>query len=206
MDARETAAILLDANALKFNVEKPYVFASGIKSPVYMDCRILMSNVGKRRMIVESMVGVVSSLDFDVVAGTASAGIPWASWLSESVSKPMVYVRKAEKEHGRGKKIEGTIPDGASTLLVEDLVSTGMSSLAAVQSLRNEGAKVSECVSIFQYGMPEAISAFKTSAVKLHSLSNFKVACEVALENKYLNKADASKALEWMSNPRGWSK
>ncbi len=206
MDAKDIAKLLLDAKALKFNVAEPFTYVSGIKSPVYMDCRLLISDVAGRRKIVDGISGLLSCLDCDVVAATASAAIPWGAWVAEKIGKPLVYVRKSEKDHGTKKLVEGSIRDGDATVLVEDLVSTGKSSLAAVQSLRDVGAEVVDCVSIFSYGLSESDISFKNAGVQLHPLSNFKTALDVAASSGYLLPDEASEALKWQSDTRGWRK
>jgi orotate phosphoribosyltransferase len=202
--AEYIAGLLLDAEALKFSVEKPFKFASGISSPVYMDCRILISDVEKRRQITKALSSAIRDKEYDVFAGTASAGIPWAAWISEASGLPMVYVRSSSKDHGRAKTIEGALNPGERLILVEDLVSTGMSSLRAVESLRQEKASVEDVISIFEYSMPEAKEAFNSAGVKLFSLSNFKAAVDVAVGREYLTETEAEKALEWILDPRGW--
>jgi orotate phosphoribosyltransferase len=206
MDAKETAELLLEAKALAFNVRQPYTFASGIKSPVYMDCRLLISDVQKRRRITDAMAEAAAKAGCDVIAATASAGIPWGAWVADRLSMPMVYVRQSAKDHGKGKKIEGSLKKGAKALVIEDLVSTGGSSIATVESLREEGAEAKDCVSIFQYGMPEAQNAFKKAGVKLYSLSNFAEAAEVAASRGYLTKEEAAEAKKWIIDPQGWRK
>jgi orotate phosphoribosyltransferase len=206
MDAKDIAGLLLDAKALAFNVKEPYTFASGIKSPVYMDCRLVISDVEKRGRIVDELVKHLRNLEFDVVAATASAGIPWGAWVAERMKKPLVYVRKEAKDHGKGKKVEGAAKAGQKAAVVEDLVSTGGSSIATVDSLREAGLKVENCVSLFTYGMAEAENAFKKAGVKLYSLSNFGIAADVARERGYLTSEEAAEAKRWVNNPKEWRK
>jgi orotate phosphoribosyltransferase len=204
MDAKEIAGLLLDAKALAFNVKEPYTFASGIKSPVYMDCRLLISDVKRRERIADEMEERAAKVGFDLIAATASAGIPWGAWVADRLGVPMVYVRQAAKDHGKGKKIEGAAQKGDKALVIEDLVSTGGSSIATVESLRQEGLEVSDCVSIFKYGMAESEDAFKKAAVELYSLSNFTEAVEVALKRGYLTKDEAAEARSWLKDPKRW--
>jgi orotate phosphoribosyltransferase len=206
MDAKEIAGLLLDAKALAFNVKEPYTFASGIRSPVYMDCRMVISDVGRRERIVDALVESLRTVDFDIVAATASAGIPWGAWVADRMKKPLVFVRKEAKDHGKGKKIEGAAKAGLKAAVVEDLVSTGGSSIATVDSLREAGIKVENCVSIFTYGMGEAENAFKKTGVKLYSLSNFGAAADVAQKRGYLSPEEAAEAKKWVINPKEWKK
>ncbi len=203
MEAAEAARLLLEVGALSFNVDEPFTFASGIKSPVYVDCRLLISDVARRKEMVDALAEDIKAADSDVVAATASAGIPWGSWVAAELDKPLVYVRKKGKGHGKGKRIEGVV--NGSAAVVEDLVSTGMSSLAAVEALRDAGAKVEDCFCIFAYGMESAVNAFKNAGVQVHTLSDFKTALEAAVGMEYLTSDQAGRALEWLNDPEGWS-
>jgi len=203
--AKEVAGILLDIKAVELRVEPPFKWVSGILAPIYTDCRLLMSYPEQRRRVIELLSGLVPP-EVDVVAGTASAGIAHAAWLAEKLDKPMVYVRKAKKDHGRENLIEGTFEAGAKVLVVEDLVSTGGSSINTVDAVRAAGGEVTDCVSIFNYGLAKAEDSFKKAEVNLNSLSNFEAALNLALERQYLSKQEADKALEWRANPEGWGK
>ncbi|MFH1055837.1 MAG: orotate phosphoribosyltransferase [Candidatus Altiarchaeota archaeon] len=204
MDAKETAKILLDGNALNFNVKEPYTFASGIRSPVYMDCRLLISDVKGRGRIVDGMVDAVKTLKADSIAAAASAGIPWGAWVADRLSLPLLYVRQSAKDHGKGKKVEGKVVKGMTAVVVEDLVSTGGSSLATVESLREEGVKVEDCVSIFTYEFEEAKESFSKAGVRLHPLSNFPQAVDVALQKGKLTNEEADEAKKWNKDPKRW--
>ncbi len=206
MDAKAVAELLLDAKVLTFNVKEPYTFASGIKSPVYMDCRLLISDVKRRGQIVDALVRKFDGLECDIVAATASAGIPWGAWVADRLEKPLVYVRKEAKAHGKGKKVEGAFIKGLNAVVVEDLVSTGGSSISTVESLREEDSVVEYCVSIFTYGMQKAAESFDKANVELHPLSNFNTAVEAAIEKKYLTPAEAAEARKWAKDPQRWRK
>jgi orotate phosphoribosyltransferase len=169
-----------------------------------MDCRLVISDVGKRGKIVDELVKHLRTIDFDVVAATASAGIPWGAWVADRMEMPLVFVRKEAKDHGKGKKIEGAAKAGQKAAVVEDLVSTGGSSIATVDSLREAGLKVENCVSIFTYGMDEAENAFKKAGVTLYSLSNFGAAADTAKNRGYLSPEEAAEAKKWVNNPQGW--
>lgn len=204
MDDKETAKLLLEAKALAFNVKEPYTFASGIRSPVYMDCRLLISDVMRRGRIIEALSEAVAKTRPGMVAATASAGIPWGAWVAERLSLPFIYVRQQVKDHGKGKKIEGEVRSGSKAVVVEDLVSTGGSSIATVESLREAGVKVEDCVSIFTYGMADSREAFKKAGVQLYSLSNFNAAADVAAQMGYLGEKEVSEAKKWVLDPKRW--
>jgi len=206
MDAKAMAELLLDAKVLTFNVKEPYTFASGIKSPVYMDCRLLISDVKRRGQLIEDLVKKFDGLECDIVAATASAGIPWGAWVADRLEKPLVYVRREAKTHGKGKKVEGAFIKGLNAVVVEDLVSTGGSSISTVESLREEDSVVEHCVSIFTYGMQKSVESFDKANVELHPLSNFNVAVEAAIEKKYLTAAEAAEARKWVKDPQRWRK
>jgi orotate phosphoribosyltransferase len=205
MDARDYARLLLDAGAVKFNVEEPFKYASGILSPVYTDCRLLISDVRGRMAIVEGLLSGVDSKP-DAIAATASAGIPWGAWIAEKLGLPLVYVRGKAKEHGRARQIEGRINEGDNAIVIEDLVSTGASSINTVSALRAAKASVDGVISIFSYGMREAKDAFRENSVNLSSLSNFSNALDAALELGYLDREEADIARGWSENPRMWKK
>lgn len=204
MDAKQIANLLIDAKALAFNVKKPYTFASGIRSPIYMDCRLLISDVKGRSAIVDSMVDHMVDVNADVIAATASAGIPWGAWVADRMELPLVYVRQAAKDHGKGKRVEGMIEEGSVAVVIEDLVSTGGSSIAAVESLREALIEVNDCISIFTYEFEEAHDAFQAANVRLKSLSNFSTAVEAAQNRGYLTREDAAEAKKWNKDPKRW--
>ncbi|MFH1403184.1 MAG: orotate phosphoribosyltransferase [Candidatus Altiarchaeota archaeon] len=208
MDKRDVAGVLLKINAVKFNVDEPFTYASGIRSPVYTDCRLLMSHPLERRQVVDALKSMIEDEigveQFDVVAGTASAGIPHAAWLSELFGKPMVYVRKKSKGHGLQKNIEGTVPEGRKVLLVEDLVSTGGSSMDAVRVLRDAGAVVEHVAAIFTYSLPRAEKLFHDNSIQLHPLTDFETALAEAVNSGYMAEEQSSRALGWKRDPEGW--
>jgi orotate phosphoribosyltransferase len=206
LDARDIAKILLEIKAVTLNCQEPYRYVSGILSPIYTDNRLLMSFPEKRRQVIDALVEKAGelNLDFEIVAGTASAGICHAAWMSDKLDKPMVYVRKASKEHGKQKLIEGKLESGQKVLLVEDLVSTGGSSLKALDALREAGAKVDEVLAIFSYGMEKARKGFEESNAKLINLTDVKTLVEVAAEMNYIKEEEKEKVLDWIADPAGW--
>jgi len=203
---RKIAEILLSAKAVTLQPHEPYTFASGIKSPIYCDNRLLLGFPAEREAVVKAFIQLIQTkkLSADIIAGTAMAGIPWASWVAERLKKPMVFVRGKKKDHGKGNIIEGGIVKGRKVLLIEDLISTGTSSLESVDALRNEGAKVADCVAIFTYGFSESVKNFKEHKMQLHTLSNFSELIEVAIEKNYIHAKHKGYLLKWSKNPRKW--
>ena len=208
MDAKRAAEILLEIKAVTLNTEKPYRYASGILSPIYTDNRLLMGYPEKRREIIDGMAELAAAkgLEFDVVAGTATAGIPHAAWLAEKTGKPMVYVRSKEKGHGKENKIEGFVKEGWKAIVVEDLISTGGSSVNTVQGLRSAGVEVNDIIAIFTYNMSASKEKFSAEKISLHALTDFSTMIETAAEKGYIDEKGKDIALEWNKDPAGWGK
>jgi len=209
MIAQDVAEILLKVNAVKLNVKEPFTYTSGLISPIYTDNRVLISYPDERDIIVSGFIDMMKErgLKPEFLAGTATAGIPWASFVAERLRLPMVYVRSKAKEHGAGKQIEGMLPEGKSVLIVEDLVSTGGSSLNSVNAIRNEGESiVHEVFAIFSYGMEKAETAFREASVALSTLTNIEVLLEVAKEKNYISDEDAQEVKRFISDPPNWKK
>jgi orotate phosphoribosyltransferase len=201
--AEEVADILLDEKAVLINSEEPFVYTSGVISPIYCDMRLLMRSPASRRRIVE-LLGerILESCGdtIDVVAGVATAGISWASWLADLMGKPMAYVRDAPKGHGRQQQVEGGVESGQSAIVVEDLTSTGSSALTAVNGLREIGASVDYCVSIFTYEFPRSADGFQAAAVEPISLCGVSTLLDVATANDRIT-AEAEQAVrEWLDS------
>lgn len=209
MIARQVAEILLNAKAVKLNVKEPFTYTSGLISPIYTDNRVLISYVQEREVIVDGFVDLIKErgLKPDYLAGTATAGIPWAAFVAQKMKLPMVYVRSKAKEHGAGKQIEGMLPEGKSVLIIEDLVSTGGSSLNSVESIRGEGKGiVHEVLAIFSYGMEKAETAFREASTALSTLTNIDVLIEVAQEKNYISEEDAAEVKRFVADPPNWKK
>jgi orotate phosphoribosyltransferase len=205
---RDVADILLEIRAVTLSPSKPYRFVSGILSPIYCDNRLLMSYPEKRKKIMDYFVDVIKrrKLEFDVVAGIASSGIPHAAWLAERLDKPMIYIRKKEKEHGKENLIEGKLEKGQKVVIVEDLISTGSSSINGVEAVRNAGGIVECCLAIFTYGMGKAAEGFRNAGCEIVALSNFSALIEVAGKKNYIRPEERAKALEWNKDPQNWGK
>jgi orotate phosphoribosyltransferase len=199
-DAQLVAKILLNEKAVFLRPQEPFTWTSGIKSPVYCDNRLLISTVEPRREIVRAFCKKISALKPSHIAGTATAGIPWAAWIAEELGLPMIYVRSSSKEHGRQNAIEGSAPVGSSCVLIEDLISTGKSSIAAAQKLEEAGLKVLKVMSIFTYGFSEVDALFGQANLTFESLSNFDILAQVAYDAKVLDSATLDQVLAWRKN------
>jgi orotate phosphoribosyltransferase len=204
--ASEVALQLLQIKAIMLSPQKPFTWASGLSSPIYCDNRMVLSHPEARSVIVEKMAEMAKTLPpFEVVAGVATAGIPHGILLADRLRLPFVYVREKPKGHGRQNLIEGELRPGASVLLVEDLISTGGSSLRAVQSLREAGAEVLGVLAIFSYNFPEAAQAFAEAACPLYTLSQYEVLLEEALQTGYISAENRELLSDWRLNPKAWS-
>ena len=203
---QSVAKALLDIGAVGFSPAQPISFKSGILSPVYVDNRSLVFHPRQWRLIIDAFAAKItqSRLSYDVIAGVALGGIPHCSALAYQLGQPSVFIRKEDKGHGKGKRIEGGDVARKRVLLVEDLVTTGGSSLNAVQALRDAGAKVSDVIAIVSYGFGESREAFAEAGVKLHTLADFETLLELALERDLFSQADASVIRRWFDDPHNW--
>lgn len=206
--AENVAKILLEIHGITFNPTKPYTYASGIKSPVYTDCRLLMSNPKQRKEIIQYYVEAIKNSDIpvDLVAGTATAGIPHAAWVANEMDLPMVYVRSSAKDHGKGNLIEGEVKKGQQAIVIEDLISTGGSSVNSANALREAGVIVAHIFSIITYGMEQARENFKRNDITLISLTNFETVVKVAEQEKYIKQDEQQMILDWTKDPTNWGK
>jgi len=208
MDNKQIAELLLKSKAVTLSPDKPYTYASGIKSPIYCDNRVLMSKIEERGKIIEAFEELFKEhgVSFDVIAGTATSGIPWAAWLAEKENAPLVYVRGKKKEHGKQKEVEGEFEKGRKVLVIEDLVSTGKSSVAAVEACKRAGGVVENCCAIFTYGMKKARDKFDRVGCRVLALTDFETLIEVAVAKKHITNKQADIAKEWNKDPEGWGK
>lgn len=203
--ASQIARLLLQIKAIKLNPQTPFKWASGIISPIYCDNRILWSYPLERNIVVNKLVELVKLKgDFNLIAGVATAGIPHGMLIADRLNLPFIYVRSAPKDHGTKSAIEGFYKNGQKTLVVEDLISTGKSSLGAVQVLRENGLEVNHVISIFSYNLVEAKTAFESQKVYLHSLSDFDFLLEEALISGNIQKEQIDFLKQWKLNPKGW--
>lgn len=200
------AKALLSINAVGFTLDEPVTFKSGIVSPVYVDNRQLIYHPSAWHTVIEGFKEVIhqQSLDYDVIAGVAVGGVPHSSALAYIMEKPSVFVRKAAKEHGKGKRIEGGNVTNKQVLLVEDLVTTGGSSLSGVEALRESDATLTDVIAIVSYGFTEAKDAFRDATLNLHTLTNFDVLLDVALSENRFSENEANIIRQWFDDPHGW--
>jgi orotate phosphoribosyltransferase len=198
------AANLLQINAVKLSPQNPFTWASGIKSPIYCDNRLILSYPDVRTFIIESFVEKSKSFTFDIVAGVATAGIPHGALLADRLHKPFIYVREKAKSHGRQNQIEGILTEGAKVLVIEDLISTGGSSLKAVEAVREAGGEVAGILAIFTYGFDKAKQLFNASDCPFETLTDYDTLLLQAIEHNYI-AADALDTLKmWRQNPETW--
>lgn len=206
--AARTANFLLTVKAVKLNNEHPFTWASGRKSPIYCDNRVTLSYPEIRTFIRQRFVDVIRETwgDVDVVAGVATGGIAQGALVAQELGKPFVYVRSEQKSHGLTNQIEGEIHEGQSVVVIEDLVSTGKSSLIAVKALREKGCLVKGMAAIFTYGLQVAADNFKKEDVGLVTLTNYDTLIGVAKEKDYVRPEDLESLAAWRMNPEQWSK
>ena len=205
--ALQMATFLLQVKAIKLNNEQPFTWASGRKSPIYCDNRITLSYPEIRTFIRQSFVEVINNTwcGIDAIAGVATGGIAQGALVAQELGLPFVYVRSEAKSHGLTNQIEGEIHEGQSVVVIEDLVSTGKSSLIAVNALREKGCNVKGMVAIFTYGLEVAAKNFADAQVELHTLTNYDTLIEVACKEQYIRAADLESLTNWRKNPEAWS-
>lgn len=201
--AKQIAANLLEIGAVHLRPDQPFTWTSGIKSPIYCDNRITMSHPAVRRLIAEAFAGTIREhfADAQVIAGTATAGIPHAAWVAELLDLPMIYVRDKPKGHGRQNQIEGDLGEGQKVVVIEDLISTGGSSLKAAQAVKEEGGEVLGVAAIFSYQFPNAESLFADAGVPVTTLSNYTALLEVARERGVITSEQEQLLAEWRKSP-----
>ena len=206
--AEQTSAFLLQVKAVKLNNDNPFTWASGRKSPIYCDNRVTLSYPEIRTYIRQRFVDAINEYfgDVDVIAGVATGGIAQGALVAQELGKPFVYVRSEEKKHGLTNQIEGEIHSGQTVVVVEDLVSTGKSSLIAVHALRDKGCIVKGMVAIFTYGLDVAAKNFADANVELRTLTNYDALVKVACEQEYIMEKDLESLKTWRENPEQWSK
>lgn len=206
--ADRVAKMLLEIKAVTLSPKKPYKFVSGIISPIYTDNRLLMGYPLKRKEITIYMANLVKDLELEpkVIAGTSTAGIPPAAWLADLLNLPMVYVRGSHKDHGKGRLVEGVMKKSDPVLLIEDLISTGQSSLAAVDSIRAEGGHIDTCIAFLNYGFKDTGKKYKDKKVNLHTLTDLDRVLKMAQRLELLTKKEANMVLDWQSDPWNWAK
>ena len=205
-DKKAIAEKLLQINAIKLNIDEPFTWASGWKSPIYCDNRKILSFPFIRDVIKSEMCNIIFQ-DYekaDMLAGVATAGIPWGAMAADQLKLPYIYVRPKPKEHGLGNQIEGFFEPGKRVVVVEDLISTGKSSLQVVDVLKNAGLEVVGMISIFNYGFQIAKHAFESYKLPIKSLTDYETLIEVAIEKGLIREKDQNALLNWRSDPENW--
>lgn len=206
--ARQVAEALLDIKAVGFVLEAPITFKSGIISPMYIDNRKFPSYPKAWRVVLQGFIEKMKEqkTEFEIIAGIETAGIPHSAGLGVLLEKPSVFIRKAAKDHGTKKMVEGGEVSGKTVLLIEDLVTTGGSSLHGVTELRAAGAVVTDCFVIVSYGFPESKQAFEEAEVRLTALTDIDTIMEVAGERGMLSEDNKKVVMGWYKDPWNWGK
>ena len=206
--AKEIAQSLLQIKAIKLSPASPFTWASGWLSPIYCDNRKTLSYPVVRRQIYTAFSGLIEEKfpQADIIAGVATGAIAHGALVAENMGKPFIYVRSSPKAHGLSNQVEGEYKKGAKVVVVEDLVSTGGSSLSAVEALREAGCDVLGMVAIFSYGFPAATENFKNAGVTLDTLSNYNAMIELATEQGYVKPEELATLKQWRLDPEKWGK
>ncbi len=201
---KEIAGNLLAAKAVSLRPNQPFTWASGIKSPIYCDNRLILSYPDKRDVVVSGYITAIRKQfsEVQMLMGTATAGIPWAAMCAQEMKLPMGYVRSSNKNHGKENKIEGNCPAGTKVVIIEDLISTGGSVCDVVEALRAVGAEVLGVAAIFTYELSQATKTFTDLNCPLITLSNYSTLIEVALANQTIQDTDLEKLKAWKQDPR----
>ena len=197
---------LLQAGAVKLSPEHPFTWASGWKSPIYCDNRRVLSFPFIRDYIKSELCNVVFDKfsEAELLAGVATAGIAWGAMVADQLKLPYIYVRPKPKEHGLGNQVEGYFEEGQKTVVIEDLVSTGKSSLEVVDVLKKVGVEVVGMVSIFTYDFPVATDAFKTAGVRYQPLTNYPALIQLAIDKGIVSAGEQEVLLKWRNDPSNW--
>lgn len=204
--AENIAHVALEIGAIQINAQQPFTWASGYKMPIYNDNRLLLGNASHRALIAKGFQELLKkcATDVEVIAGTATAGIPHATTLADLLQVPLIYVRSATKSHGMGNKIEGVLKNDQRVLVIEDLVSTGGSAVNAVTAIREAGGIVDQCFSIFSYGFPEASERFNNISCQIHSILVFSELLQVAQSTQNISQNDIETLHSWQKTPFDW--
>lgn len=199
------ASALLRIEAVTLSPNDPYTWASGLRSPIYCDNRLTLSYPEVRSLIADALAEKVKGLEIDVIAGTATAGIPHAAFVAERLGLPMVYVRSGNKKHGKGNQIEGVIQPGKRVVVIEDLLSTGMSAIEAAEALQAKGADVIRIQAIFSYGMERLSSNLRDAKIEADALLTFEALLETAQQQGDITIEEQKQLADWSKDPVAWS-
>lgn len=201
----DIARLLLTSKSVTINVQNPYTYSSGIKSPIYCDNRLLISDVSFRREIIDAFCKQIESAKPKQIAAVATAGIAWGAWVAEKLNLPFVYVRPKPKDHGKEKQIEGNFIRG-ETVLIEDLLSTGGSSIQALDVMREEQVNVISLHAIFTYGFESAKKSFKEKNILVQTLTNLECLLDEGIAQKFFTEETKKEVLRWKNDPEHWFK
>jgi len=200
------AETALKIGAIQVNTDNPFTWASGYRMPVYNDNRLLLGNAGQRRLISEGFQSLLAdkNIEVDVVAGTATAGIPPATTLADLIQTPLIYVRSSPKKHGMQNQVEGVLKKGQHVIVIEDLVSTGGSVLNAIETIRLLGGNVEHCFSIFTYGFQKAEDLFSKAHCQHHALLTFEQLINLGIKSGTLTQTQTTRLRSWFQDPFNW--
>ncbi|MDT2806349.1 orotate phosphoribosyltransferase [Vagococcus lutrae] len=206
-NAKEIAKNLLDIKAVSLRPAEPFTWASGLKSPIYCDNRVTMSYPEVRQQIAQGLAQLIKEKYgvVDVIAGTATAGIPHAAWVADILDLPMIYIRSSAKKHGKGNQIEGVLHEGQRVVVIEDLISTGGSVLEATDAVENAGGKVLGVAAIFTYELAQATKQFSAKNMAFTTLTQYSTLIEVARENGVISENELKLLMQWRENPQEWN-
>ena len=206
--AEKIAGLLLECEAVSLNPKEPYTWASGIKSPIYCDNRITMSYPAVRKEIAKGLADIIRKFypETEVIAGTATAGIPHAAWVAEELNLPMIYIRSKAKGHGKQNQIEGRLTEGQKVVCIEDLISTGGSVIDAASAVQQAGGVVVGCAAIFSYQLDTAMDNFQKADLPIYTLSNYSALIKAAVEKGIIKSEDKMLLNEWRDNPAEWGR
>ncbi len=207
-DAKMIAGKLLEIRAIKMSPENPFTWASGWKSPIYCDNRMVLSFPDVRKLVRDGLCQLVSKKfpNADLLAGVATAGIAWGAMAADHLNLPFIYVRPKPKEHGLGNQIEGYFVPGQGVVVIEDLISTGKSSLLVAKILQENGLKVAGLVSVFSYGFTEATRNFDQAGLPFYSLTSYDALLDLALERNFIRDDQIAILQNWRNDPVNWGK
>ncbi|WP_027108640.1 orotate phosphoribosyltransferase [Lacticigenium naphthae] len=200
------AELLLDCKAVTLNPKEPYTWSSGIKSPIYCDNRVIMSYPELRKKVAYGLAKLIRKHypDVEVIAGTATAGIPHAAWVADEMNLPMIYIRGKAKGHGKQNQIEGRLKKGQKVVCIEDLISTGGSVIEAACAVQQLGGEILGCAAIFTYQLDASVNNFESVGINIHTLSNYSALMKEATKKGIIKSEDRQYLEDWRHNPNEW--